>query len=177
MQDYGYPIRIYYSLNKDYVAHSSMKERPRIDDTILLAWGDLVCLQESTLSVLVKSHITASNDFTFATRTVNNPYTRVKRNDAGDVLSVIETREDPTQNVSQGERDIGLFIFRKSVVFPLLSSNLAGMLSPTTNEHGFLYVIEHLVQAKHKVQALPIATELDLVSLNSLSDLDSLKAL
>jgi hypothetical protein len=41
-----------------------------------------------------------------------------------------------------------------------------------TGEHGFLYVIGHLVKAGHRVVALSIATDLDLVSLNSMKDID-----
>ena len=38
-------------------------------------------------------------------------------------------------------------------------------------EHGFLYIIKHLVVQGYNVDALPIATNLDLISLNSLEDL------
>tara|TARA_B100000929_G_scaffold227301_1_gene183583 strand:+ start:174 stop:503 length:330 start_codon:yes stop_codon:yes gene_type:complete len=38
-------------------------------------------------------------------------------------------------------------------------------------EHGFLYIIKHLVTQGYNVDALPIATNLDLISLNSLEDL------
>ena len=38
-------------------------------------------------------------------------------------------------------------------------------------EHGFLFIIKHLVAQGYNVDALPIATNLDLISLNSLEDL------
>jgi bifunctional UDP-N-acetylglucosamine pyrophosphorylase/glucosamine-1-phosphate N-acetyltransferase len=48
-------------------------------------------------------------------------------------------------------------------------------MGAATGEHGFLYVVEHLIQRGFKVEALPIATERDLVSLNRPSDLDAVQ--
>jgi len=40
-----------------------------------------------------------------------------------------------------------------------------------TGEHGFIYVIGHLARNGCKVAALPIAKEVETVSLNNLRDL------
>ena len=58
-----------------------------------------------------------------------------------------------------------------SLILAMLLEELAGKHGKTTGEHGFLYVIGHLVQRGFRVEALPVAEELDLVSLNSLDDL------
>ena len=60
---------------------------------VLLAWGDLACLQANTVSCMATSHIKCGNDFTFVTRIVDDAYTVVKRDHAGRVLCVSETRE------------------------------------------------------------------------------------
>jgi bifunctional N-acetylglucosamine-1-phosphate-uridyltransferase/glucosamine-1-phosphate-acetyltransferase GlmU-like protein len=138
---------------------------------ILLAWGDLANLQPCTVASLVDAHFKAANDFTFVTRMVDQAYTPVLRDDSGNVVSVIETREQGVSETQPGERDVGLFVFRKRPVFSLLQTDLPGRFGRTTGEHGFLYVIQHLVLTGHRVDALPIATEDDLLSLNSLSDL------
>ena len=64
-----------------------------------------------------------------------------------------------------------MFIFRKQPVFDALQEDLPGKFGKTTAEHGFLYVIEHLVRRGHRVEGLPVATEQDLVSLNSMRDI------
>ena len=138
---------------------------------ILLAWGDLVGLQPLTVSELVASHIKYNNDFTFVTRLVDQAYTLVKRDEEGRVVEVAETREQGITDPQSGEREIGLFAFRKQPVFEMLKAHLPGKFGIKTGEHGFLYAIEHLARSGAKVDALPIATELDLVSLNSLSDI------
>jgi bifunctional UDP-N-acetylglucosamine pyrophosphorylase/glucosamine-1-phosphate N-acetyltransferase len=141
-------------------------------DHILLAWGDLAYLQADTVSALAKLHISCHNDFTFVTRLVDHAYTQVQRDEAGQVVSVSETREQGVTNPQSGEREIGLFAFRKQPVFEALRADVPGKFGLSTREHGFLYVVEHLVRNRAKVEAFPIATELDLVSLNSISDLN-----
>lgn len=141
-------------------------------ENILLVWGDLASLQPSTVASLVDAHLAAGNDFTFATRMVDQAYTHVQRDETGKVILVRETREQSVSESQPGERDIGLFVFHKQPVFSSLRDDLPGRFGRITGEHGFLYIVQHLVRQGLRVAALPVATEKDLVSLNSLSDLD-----
>ena len=140
---------------------------------ILLVWGDIPFIQPDTVASMVKKHFDHDNDFTFVTRKVDSAYTIVSRDAAGRVMEVIETREQGITTPQAGEREIGLFIFRKAVTLPALREDLPGKYGKSTCEHGFLYIIGHLVKHGLRVEALPIATELDLVSLNSMKDLDN----
>ncbi|MFL6721069.1 MAG: NTP transferase domain-containing protein [Sphingomonas sp.] len=141
---------------------------------VLAVWGDIPLLEPKTVADLVRAHFASDNDFTFATRRVDAAYTIVERDAQGDVRGVIETRESLLEP-ARGERDIGLFLFRARPVFELLEQRLAGSVGKATAEHGFLYVVRHLVERGYKVEALPIATELDLISLNRLSDVSHLE--
>jgi bifunctional UDP-N-acetylglucosamine pyrophosphorylase/glucosamine-1-phosphate N-acetyltransferase len=138
---------------------------------VLLVWGDIPFIQAATLETLVQAHLAHENDFTFATRWVDCPYTLVLRDSRQAVQEVQETRELGVERPSHGERDIGLFIFRKGPVLSLLKQELPGKYGNSTHEHGFLYLVRHLVAHGLSVEALPIATELDLVSLNAIQDL------
>lgn len=138
---------------------------------VLLIWGDVPFIQPETVAQVVAAHRAQCNDFTFATRLVDSAYTVVSRDTAGQVTGVIETREEGAGQPQAGERDIGLFVFRKTVVLDMLREELAGKLGKSTGEHGFLYIIGHLAARDHAVVALPVATELDLVSLNSMKDI------
>ena len=140
---------------------------------VLLIWGDVPFIQAETVAQVVAAHEADGNDFTFATRWVDSAYTVVSRDGAGQVTRVIETREEGIGQPQAGERDIGLFVFRKHVVMDMLRKEVAGKWGKSTGEHGFLYVIGHLAARGHKVVALPVATELDLVSLNSMKDIDA----
>ena len=138
---------------------------------ILLIWGDIPFIQPSTVEALVNAHLRHQNDLTLATRAVEKAYTVVSRDQQGKVMGVSETRELGLESQHGGERDIGLFIFRKQPVLDTLQEDLPGKFGSSTGEHGFLYVIKHLVKKGYRVEALPIATELDLVSLNSMTDI------
>ena len=151
------------------------KNSPSFKDAehVLLVWGDIPFIQQSTVAELVKAHVGNNNDFTLITRVVDEAYTLVKRNEEGCVVGIEETREAKNISPQPGERDIGLFLFRKDPVINLLEQELAGKYGQVTGEHGFLYIIQHLALQGYKVQGLPIATELDLVSLNAMEDLKS----
>lgn len=148
-------------------------ESPAFDaaEHVLLIWGDIPFVQPQTVSAVVRAHFEHGNDFTFATRIVDSAYTVVSRDADGRVCGVIETRESGIEQLQEGERDIGLFVFRKTETLALLREALPGKYGKTSGEHGFLYVISHLVQRGLRVEALPVASDLDLISLNCVADL------
>ena len=129
-------------------------------------------IQPATVFTLVAEHLAHGNDFTFATRHVDSAYTVVTRSPQGRVVGVEETREAGALEPMPGERDIGLFVFRKQLVMDALLAECADKYGRATREHGFLYVIGLLARQGFKVEAIPIATVEDLVSLNKLKDLE-----
>lgn len=138
---------------------------------ILLIWGDVPFVQPETVAAMLDAHEARDNDFSFVTRITKRPYTLVERGPQGGVVRVRETREEEISPPEEGERDIGLFVFRSDVVMPLLKEELPGKRGKATDEHGFLYVIGHLVERGFKVEALRIAKEIETVALNRLQDL------
>lgn len=139
-------------------------------DNVLLMWGDIPFIQPKTVAAMIKAHFDHRNVFTFITSFVKSAYTLVSRDVSGCVMEVVETRELGITEPPAGERDIGLFIFRKSIVIEALREDLPGKWGKTTGDHGFLYLVGHLARRGLRVEALPIATELDLISLNSVKD-------
>jgi len=139
---------------------------------VLLVWGDIPFIQPETVSEMVRIHLAHDNDFTFVTRQVESAYTLVSRNAEGEVTGITESRELGILQPQAGERDIGLFIFRKNAVFPALSEDVPERTGGITGEHGFLYIIGLMAGRGLKVEALKIGTELDLVSLNRMKDID-----
>ena len=140
-------------------------------DDILLVWGDIPLLSPETIAATVTAHRAGNAAITFPTRQVDRAYTVVTRDPHGTVTDLTETRESGAEP-GPGEREIGLFVFRRDAVFPLLHQPLAGGIGRSTGEHGFLHVVGHLARAGATVAALPVATEEDLVSLNALADLE-----
>jgi bifunctional UDP-N-acetylglucosamine pyrophosphorylase / glucosamine-1-phosphate N-acetyltransferase len=159
----------------DAVLHFSQSPSFANAEQVLLVWGDIPFLQAKTVERLTEHHFKHANDFTFPTRVVDSAYTAAIRDAEGNVVDLIETRELGLTEPKPGERDIGLFLFRKTPVMLALGEDLPGKFGKTTGEHGFLYIVRHLVLKGLRVAALPVATELDLISLNRLQDLDGVQ--
>ncbi|HEX4848723.1 MAG TPA: NTP transferase domain-containing protein [Novosphingobium sp.] len=137
---------------------------------VLLGWGDIPFFQPATVAAMMQAHRDHGNDLTLASALTDAAYTIVARDEAGQVVGLTETREAGLEP-APGERDIGLFVFRREPMFAVLRQDLPGKFGKGTGEHGFLYAIAPLAASGHRVEAVPVATELDLVSLNSLGDL------
>ncbi len=139
-------------------------------ENLLLLWGDIPFIESKTLLKMIYEHNKNKNIFTFVTKMVDSAYTLVIRDSFGEIVDVKETREEGEKPI-RGERDIGLFIFNKSRVFTLLKKNLSNKYGKRSGEHGFLYIIKHLIKEGCKVQGLPIASNKEILSLNRVSDL------
>tara|TARA_B100000886_G_C20386446_1_gene476276 strand:+ start:73 stop:801 length:729 start_codon:yes stop_codon:yes gene_type:complete len=146
-------------------------ESYQLAEDIILIWGDIPFIRKKTLSKLIKEHFSSRNDFTLITKNVDKAYTIIERNSKNEITNIKETREEGSSPIN-GERDIGLFIFKKRTVFEILEEELPQKYGLKTNEHGFLYIIKHLSKRGYKIEGLPIASEKELRSLNYISDLD-----
>ena len=138
---------------------------------VLLIWGDLPYLSSRTLGILVKTHLKYDYDFTFPTLNEKNPYTYLRKDKNGKVLELLETRQMNKIAPIYGERDIGVFIFKKKII-NMLSKNFPEKISPITKEHGFLYILKYLIKNNYKIKNLLIAKSRESISLNKISDLN-----
>ena len=154
----------------DAVLRIDSSEKFTNSEHVLLVWGDIPFIQQETVETMINHHLEQDSDFTFVSRVVDEAYTVVMRDKSGNVTHLIETREEGITDLGPGERDIGLFIFRRSLTLQTLREELPNKWGKSTGEHGFLYIIEHLVSKGLQVEALPIAQEIELVSLNNMED-------
>jgi bifunctional N-acetylglucosamine-1-phosphate-uridyltransferase/glucosamine-1-phosphate-acetyltransferase GlmU-like protein len=147
----------------------SFQKSKYYEDTnyILLIWSDIPYLKKDTIDRTIDYHIRNSNDLTFPTIITENPYTVVKRDKYNNITEIIESREIKEVSMNKAEREIGFFIFNKKIIFDLLSRNLQNKYNKITKEHSFLYIIKHLVRRGYKVSGLPIATDIETISINT----------
>ena len=131
-------------------------------DHILLIWGDIPFIKKSSIDKLIKVHISESNFMTLLSKYSSKPYTLIKKDKNNKIKEIIETKNSKMQ-FNYGERDIGIFIFKKSLLNYLHNQNLR-------KEHNFLYIIKKLYSNKFVVKSLPIASARETISLNYLSD-------
>jgi bifunctional UDP-N-acetylglucosamine pyrophosphorylase/glucosamine-1-phosphate N-acetyltransferase len=140
-------------------------------DDVILVWGDIAFLQSSTVETLLHHHEHDKNHLSIATKMVEKAYTRVIRQTNGQLIDLLETREQNQTNLTAGERDIGLFVFKKDVILKSLKQEHPQKYGKTTAEHGFLYLVNLLVSQGYRVGAYPCASPLDLVSFNQKDDI------
>lgn len=140
---------------------------------VLLVWGDIPFIQRETVEELVQEHFRRDSDFSMATRIVDEPYTLVIR-DAGDHVVSVEETKLTGNSYPSGEREIGLFIFKRDSVIPELSKLAEDSDQSSSSEFGFLPVIGQLASKGLRIVALPIAKKIELISLNFLRDLENI---
>ena len=144
------------------------------DTNIILIWSDIPFLSSITLKHLVDCHIVSRNNFSLVTSLGENCYTIVEREN-GQLLRVKETRALGIEPAKKGERDIGLFVFQKQPTYELLKKNANQEYLAGKQEHGFLYIIEKLVNNQMKVEGYPLALAKDVLSFNTPGDLEQIK--
>ena len=168
LKKYNFKINFVYQNNPNGMGDAILKSEKKIKhyEDILLIWGDIPFVQKKTIDILVNKYFQTKYDFLFVSRMVKNPYTIVKRDNKNKIISVKETK-NIKKSISYGERDIGLFIFKKEITFKLLKKKYDNK----NKEHGFLYIIEHLAKMNLKINALKIAKKIETKSLNFIRDL------
>ena len=101
-----------------------------------------------------------------------NPYTKIIRDQNNKILKVNETHNHESNDEISNERDIGVFIFNKELIFDYLARDFLNKHNSVSGEHGFFfYIIEHIIKDGHRVEAYPIASDAEAVSLNQISDI------
>jgi len=147
------------------------KVNESLKENILLTWGDLPFLTKNSIKRLIRHHFTTASDFSFITYRSENAYTIVHRDEKGIVSEIIETREFGIKTLKAGERDIGVFLFKKKLIFDYLQKDLPNKFGKHTGEHGFLYVVKHLYDEGHIINTIETKNYREAISFNSLEDL------
>lgn len=138
---------------------------------VLLIWGDIPFVNSDKLTKLINFHLENKNDFSLISHICKNPYTKIIRDQNNKILKVNETHNHESNDEISNERDIGVFIFNKELIFDYLARDFLNKHNSVSGEHGFLYIIEHLIKDGHRVEAYPIASDAEAVSLNQISDI------
>jgi bifunctional N-acetylglucosamine-1-phosphate-uridyltransferase/glucosamine-1-phosphate-acetyltransferase GlmU-like protein len=131
---------------------------------ILLIWSDIPYISRSSIDSILRTHFKENNFMTILSYNCKNPYTFINKDKNGFVKSITETHKNK-KKFKYGERDIGVFVFKKELI-GYLSHN-----SSLKKEHNFLYVISKLYKKGFKIKSLPIAKTKETISLNYINDL------
>ena len=131
---------------------------------ILLIWSDIPYISRGSIDLMVNKHFKENNFMTVLSCNSKNPYTLVIKDKKGNIKEIRETYKSNFK-YKYGERDIGVFIFKKELLKFLKKDRTP------IKEHNFLYVINKLYKNGYKIRSIPIAKSKEKISLNSINDL------
>ena len=173
IEEFGFSSRILVQKNQlgmgDAVLQSTKYRNIKEIENSLLLWGDLPFIKKRTLNKLLDLHIKDNSDFSFPTLVSPDPYTLVKRDIDQRVVDLIELKNSSRKQPSEGERDIGVFLYKTELILDLLKSIKKGQGRRT--EVGFLNLVEILFKKGSNVNGYKIATKREALSFNSKDDL------
>lgn len=132
---------------------------------ILLIWGDVPFVSRKSLDALIYNHYKYKNYMTILSIYSKNPYTMIIKDQNGFIKKIHETHKSK-KKFKFGERDIGVFIFKKELLLELKKYKKV-----YNNEHNFLYIINYLYRKGLNIKSLPIDNKKESISFNKFQDL------
>ena len=131
---------------------------------IILIWSDIPYISRRSVDLMLDTHFKENNFMTILSCFSKNPYTLIVKDKKGFVKRVQETHKSNVK-YKFGERDIGVFIFKRELIEFLKKENRS------IKEHNFLYVVNKLYKNGYKIRSLPVAKPNESISLNYMNDL------
>jgi len=102
------------------MAESYFKE---YDGPVLIAYGDMPLYTQKTYQTLIKKHIESGAKCTVLTAVDENPpaYGRIIRDDKGQLIGIVETKDCTPEQLKIKELNIGVYVFDSKSLFENLS--------------------------------------------------------
>ena len=131
---------------------------------ILLIWSDIPYISRKSIDIMLNKHFKENNFMTILSCYTKHPYTLIIKDKKSNVKKIKETYKNNFK-FKYGERDIGVFIFKKELLKFLKKDKIS------SEEHNFLYVINRLYKEGYKIRSEPVAKLKESISLNYINDL------
>ena len=159
--------------------HAVMKAGPALeqfDGDILVLSGDVPLLTYETMNRLVQHHRVSGAVASVLTAELDNPagYGRILRDDAEDVIGIVEEKDaTPTQRAIR-EINSGIYVFDAMTLFESLTQ-----IHPSNiqKEYYLTDVFERLWEGKKKVSAIKVHDHREIRGINTPAQLEEARAL
>ena len=173
IEEFGFSSNILIQENQLGMGHAVLQSKKyrnikEIENSLLL-WGDLPFIKKRTLNKLLDLHLEDKSDFSFTTIVSSDPYTLVKRDIDQKVVDLIELKNFSGRKPIEGERDIGVFLYKTELILDLLKD--IKEMQDKGVELGFLNLVKILFENGSNENGYKIATEREALSFNSKDDL------
>jgi len=162
--------RVAYALQSEQLgtAHAVQQAAPLLADkqgTTFILYGDVPLLSKETLSALLAHHLEQGAAATVLTAIMPDPtgYGRIIRNEAGEVLRIVEHKDATAEQLAIQEINTGIYCFDNQ---KLLQSLVQVKNENTQGEYYVTDCIGILRDAGEKVTAIPAADPEETMGVN-----------
>jgi len=140
------------------------------DDRVLILCGDVPLLKRSTVEFLVEHHDASGAIVTVMTVNLDNPgsYGRIIKNDAGEVLRIVEAKDATTEEKTIREINTGIYCADSRFLF----SAVGRIENNNAQQEYYLTDIMEIARRDgHKVSAFVVGDETEVMGINAPEDL------
>ena len=142
---------------------------------ILILYGDVPNIKESTLRPIIDDHLINNRDLTLITAEIDDPtgYGRIIRDKNDNLLKIVEEKDCTDDERKIKEWNPGIYIFKIPEVFEILNNIKTNNAS---KEYYLTDAIGLAQQSKMEIKAIKIANSNEVVGVNTADQLEELES-
>lgn len=142
---------------------------------ILILYGDVPNIKESTLRPIIDDHLINNRDLTLITAEIDDPtgYGRIIRDKNDNLLKIVEEKDCTDDERKIKEWNPGIYIFKIPEVFEILNNIKTNNAS---KEYYLTDAIGLAQQSKMEIKAIKIANSNEVIGVNTADQLEELKS-
>ena len=142
---------------------------------ILILYGDVPNIKESTLRPIIDDHLINNRDLTLITAEIDNPtgYGRIIRDKNDNLLKIVEEKDCTDDERKIKEWNPGIYIFKIPEVFKILNDIKTNNAS---KEYYLTDAIGLAQQSNMEIKAIKIANSNEVVGVNTADQLEELES-
>ena len=140
---------------------------------ILILYGDVPNIKESTLRPIIDDHLINNRDLTLITAEIDDPtgYGRIIRDKNDNLLKIVEEKDCNDDEKKIKEWNPGIYIFK----IPQLFIELKRIKSNNASNEYYLTDVIELIKENSPVQAKKIGNPMEVIGINTINQLNSLE--
>jgi len=142
---------------------------------ILILYGDVPNIKESTLRPIIDDHIISNRDLTLITAEIDDPtgYGRIIRDKNGNLLKIVEEKDCIDDERKIKEWNPGIYIFKIPEIFEILHNIKTNNAS---KEYYLTDAIGLAQQSDMQIKATKIANSNEVIGVNTVDQLEELES-
>ena len=157
-------------LGTGHAVNSAREHFEDYDGDVLVLYGDMPLLSRGSYEAIIKQHLETGADCTVMTAIVDDklPYGRVIKDEEGNFVDVVETRDCTPEQLEIKELNIGVYVFKSKMLF----DNLKELKNNNAQGEYYLTDIPKIMLAKGaKVKTCAIYDATEIYGVNTVEDL------